>query len=63
VDSKPVAASDIAPDILDLASQIAKLVEELVSAVETLDGNKWLGYADKILNLNDQLQELLVPSK
>jgi hypothetical protein len=63
VDSQSVAASDVAPDILDLASQIAKLVEELVSAVETLDGNKWLGYADKILNLNDQLQELLVPSK
>jgi hypothetical protein len=63
MDSQSVAASDVSPDILNLANKIAGLVEELVSAVETLDGNKWLGYADKILNLNDQLQELLVPSK
>jgi hypothetical protein len=63
MDSQSVAASDVSPDILNLANEIAGLVVELVSAVETLDGNKWLGYADKILNLNDQLQELLVPSK
>lgn len=49
------------PDASDLLQKICNKVEELADAVETLDGTKWLGITDQILNLKDQLQELLVP--
>lgn len=63
MDSKSVApVREMYPDVADLAQKICNKVEELADAVETLDGTKWLGITDQILNLNDQLQELLVPA-
>ena len=55
-------ASDIHPDVLDLAQQITDKVNELVDQVETLDGNNWLNLADQIDALNNQLQDLLLPT-
>ena len=57
----PVPASDIHPDVLDLASKIVAKVDQLVAGVETLDANNWLKYADQIDSLNQQLQALLLP--
>lgn len=53
--------SDINDDVRDLAQRIVDKVDELVAAVETLDGNKWLTLADQIDALNFQLQNVLVP--
>jgi outer membrane murein-binding lipoprotein Lpp len=53
-------ASDIHADVLDLAQKIVDKVNELVANVETLDANKWLGLADDIDALNNQLQALLI---
>lgn len=50
-------------DVLDLAQKLTDKVSELVDSVETLDGNKWLGYADQIDALNSQLQNLLAPEE
>jgi len=60
--SETTSASDIHPDITGLAQQIVDKVHELVAAVETLDANKWLNYADDIDALNSQLQALLIPA-
>lgn len=64
MDSQPVtsSASDIHPDVLDLAQAIADETTKLVADVETLDANKWLAHADKIDALNSQLQALLIPT-
>ena len=58
--SETVSASNIHPDVLDLAQQIADKVHELVAGVESLDANNWLSIADEIDTLNNQLQALLV---
>lgn len=55
-------ASDIHPDVLDLAQRIVDETNELVATVETLDANLWLSHADKIDVLNKQLQALLIPT-
>jgi hypothetical protein len=67
MDSQPVTetpqavpASDIHPDVLDLAQSLTDKVNELVAGVETLDANNWLSKADEIDALNSQLQALLV---
>ena len=54
-------ASDIHPDVLNLAQQIVDEVSALVASVETLDATVWLTHADKIDSLNNQLQALLIP--
>lgn len=53
-------ASEIHPDMLNLAQQIVDKVNELVAGVESLDANNWLSLADDIDALNSQLQALLV---
>jgi hypothetical protein len=53
-------ATDVHPDILNLAQQIVDKVNELVAGVESLDANNWLSIADDIDSLNNQLQGLLV---
>lgn len=53
-------ASDVHPDVVELAQQIVDMTHELVSAVETLDANNWLSYADKLDALNSQLQSLII---
>jgi len=58
--SETATAYELHPDVLDLVQQISDKVSELVDAVETLDGNKWLHIADEIDKLNSQLQEMLV---
>lgn len=55
-------ASDIHPDVLDLAQKIVDETEKLVADVETLDASKWLTHADKLDSLNKQLQGLLIPA-
>jgi hypothetical protein len=55
-------ASDIHPDVLDLAQAITDEVNTLVAGVESLDANKWLTSADKIDALNSQLQALIIPT-
>jgi hypothetical protein len=64
MDSQPVTdtvpASDIHPDVLNLAQQISDKANELVAGVESLDANNWLSLADDIDTLNSQLQGLLV---
>ena len=57
----PVPASDIYPDVLNMAQDLVDMVNELVEGVETLDANNWLAQADKIDSLNAQLQALLLP--
>lgn len=52
---------DIDADVMELAQKITDKVSQLVDAVETLDGNKWLGFADQIDALNSQLQNLILP--
>lgn len=64
MDSQSVTpASEIHPDVLELAQKIAAETEKLVSKVETLDATQWLTHADKIDSLNVQLQNLLLPTK
>jgi len=58
--TETVPASDIHPDVLDLAQKITDKVDELVTGVESLDANNWLSAADQIDALNSQLQALLV---
>jgi len=55
-------ASDIHPDVADLAQKIVDKVNDLVKGVESLDANNWLSYADEIDALNSQLQSLLIPA-
>lgn len=55
-----VPASDIHPDVLDLAQDIVNKTNELVAGVESLDANNWLTKADEIDALNSQLQALLI---
>jgi len=66
MDSQPMSqnapASEIYPDVADLAQQIVDKVKELVAGVETLDANNWLSLADQIEALNLQLQAVLVPA-
>lgn len=56
----PVPASNLHPDVLELAQKITDKVDDLVMGVETLDANNWLSKADEIDVLNSQLQALLV---
>lgn len=58
---EPTPASDVHPDVLELAQKIVDKVNELVSGVESLDANNWLTAADEIDSLNNQLQSLLLP--
>jgi len=64
MDSQPMSetapASEVHPDILNLAQQIVDKVNDLVAGVESLDANNWLSLADDIDSLNNQLQGLLV---
>jgi len=62
MDSQPVAASTIHPDVLHLAQQIVDETRLMVEKVETLDANQWFPHADKIEQLNTQLQGLLLPA-
>lgn len=57
-ETKP--ASDIHPDVLQLAQKIVDRVDDLVLGVESLDANNWLQAADDIDSLNQQLQALLI---
>jgi hypothetical protein len=54
-------ASDIHPDVANLAQQIVDETNEMIAGVETLDASNWLSHADKIDSLNKQLQGLLIP--
>jgi hypothetical protein len=54
-------ASEIHPDVTDLAQRIVDEVNKLVAGVETLDANNWLESADVIDRLNQQLQAILIP--
>jgi hypothetical protein len=54
-------ASEIHPDVADLAQRIVDEVNKLVAGVETLDANNWLESADVIDRLNQQLQAILIP--
>lgn len=58
--SETAPASDIHPDVTELAQKIVDKVNELVSGVETLDANNWLQSADEIDILNQQLQALII---
>jgi len=58
--SETAPASEVHPDILNLAQQIVDKVNDLVAGVESLDANNWLSLADDIDSLNNQLQGLLV---
>jgi hypothetical protein len=66
MDSQPMSdtasASDIHPDVLELAQKIADETAKLVQGVETLDAANWLSSADKIDALNSQLQALIIPT-
>lgn len=57
---EPQSASDVHPDVLQLAQQITDKVDELLNQVETLDANKWFAIANQIESLNGQLKGLLV---
>ena len=58
--TQTVPASDIHPDVLQLVQKITDKVDQLVDAVESLDANNWLTYADDIDAMNAQLQAMLV---
>ena len=58
--TETVPASEIHPDVLELAQKIADLTHELVLQVETLNAENWLTLADKIDAANSQLQALLI---
>lgn len=58
--TETVPASDIHPDVLELAQKISDLAKELTVQVETLDANNWLSIADQIDQVNSQLQSMLV---
>lgn len=60
--SETAPASDIHPDVLELAQAIVDETKKLVAGVESLDANVWLSSADKIDRLNDQLQNLIIPA-
>lgn len=60
--SETAPASEIHPDVLELAQKICDEAAELVEGVETLDANNWLDHADKIDALNSQLQHLIIPA-
>lgn len=57
----PVPASDIHPDVLELAQKITDEADALVQGLESMDANNWMAAADKIDALNSQLQNLLLP--
>lgn len=56
-------ASDVHPDVLNLAQQIADKTDALLEQVESLDAQKWFPIANEIEQLNDQLQNLLLPGR
>lgn len=56
-------ASDIHPDVLNLAQQIADKTNEMIEQVESLDAQKWFPIANDIEQLNNQLQNLLLPGR
>lgn len=62
ISSVPTPASDVHPDVLQLAQAIVDEVHTLVTGIESLDANNWLTSADKIDALNSQLQSLLIPT-
>jgi hypothetical protein len=58
--TETVLASDIHPDVLQIAQKIGNEVADLLAGIETLDANNWLKHADVIEELNLQLQSLLI---
>lgn len=60
--SETASAYDIHPDVLDLAQKIVDETRVLVAGVESLDATRWLTSANKIDQLNDQLQALIIPT-
>jgi len=58
-----VPASDIHPDVLDLAQKISDKTADLLDAVESQDNNTVKTLVDEVDALNSQLQNLLIEPK